>query len=272
MANKATPYGNVLVAIPARLKSTRLPEKPLKDIAGQTLLQRVWERVQRAKNVSRVVVATDSPEIETLAKSFGAEVVMTSPDITTGSARVAAAWHKLSAEDWDIVVNVQGDMPFIRPELIDRCIETLAQAPAEVSMVTIATPIFDEEMFLSKNDVKVVVTSRGEALYFSRAPIPHSRDGERPERLDASGVKRTLYGFKHFGLYVYRPSVLREFELSEISALEDLEKLEQLRLLEMGYRIGVCIVEPEMTKDSVEVDTPADLEKACRIAVATERN
>ena len=267
---KSTPCGNVLVAIPARLRSTRLPEKPLKDIAGKTLLQRVWERANMAKNVSQVVVATDSPEIETLAQSFGAKVVMTSPEITTGSARVAAAWHALSSEDWDIVVNVQGDMPFIRAELIDRCIETLARAAAEVAMVTIATPIFDEEMYLSKNDVKVVVSERGEALYFSRAPIPHSRDGNRLSRTDANGELKPLYGYKHFGLYVYRPSVLREFEHSEISPLEDLEKLEQLRLLEMGHRIGVCVVEPELTKDSVEVDTPQDLLKACEIAKRTQ--
>lgn len=263
---KSTPCGNVLLAIPARLRSTRLPEKPLKDIAGKTLLQRVWERAHTARNVSKVVVATDSPQIQDLAQGFGAEVVMTSPDITTGSARVAAAWHALEAGDWDIVVNVQGDMPFIRGELIDRCIETLARASADVSMVTIATPIFDEEMFLSKNDVKVVVSARGEALYFSRAPIPHSRDGNRMERPDATGTVRPLFGYKHFGLYVFRPSVLRDFEGSETSTLEDLEKLEQLRLLEMGYRIGVCIVEPELTKDSVEVDTQADLDKAVEIA------
>ena len=270
----------VLAVIPARLASTRLPEKPLKDIEGKSLVQRVWERARTAKLIDRVVVATDSEEIEREVLRFGGEVVMTSPELTTGSARVAAAARLLGGTHgdhpiaaWRTVVNVQGDMPFIKGELIDRCIHFLhAQqklkpgAGNHFGMVTIATPILDERVFLSPMDVKVVVGDGQRALYFSRAPIPHSRDGNRLEEISPAGSKRLVYGYKHFGLYVYSPEVLADFEESSMSALEEIEKLEQLRLLEMGHTIGVCIVESDLTAGSIEVDTPEDLERSRQLA------
>ena len=251
----------VLAVIPARLASTRLPEKPLKDIAGKTLLQRVWEQTKTAQLVSKIVIATDSAEIQDLGHSFGAEVMMTSAEITTGSARVAVVGAALAKNSpWDVVVNVQGDMPFIKGELIDQCVSSLLNFPEHISMVTVATPITDPEVFFSNSDVKVVVAANGEALYFSRAPIPHCRDGY------AEFPTPITYGYKHFGLYAYRPAVLEQFAASEMSELECREKLEQLRLLEMGFRIGVCVVDAELTKNFVEVDTPADLARASKIA------
>ena len=263
----------VLAVIPARLASTRLPEKPLKDIAGKTLVQRVWERARSAQSLDRVVVATDSDEIANEVARFGGEVVMTSPELTTGSARVAAAARILAGGEsavtaWRTVVNVQGDMPFIKGELIDRCVDFLHAKGDRFGMVTIATPILDENMYRSPMDVKVVVGAGSRALYFSRAPIPHSRDGNRLEEIAPNGTKRTVFGYKHFGLYVYSPNVLSDFERSDMSTLEDIEKLEQLRLLEMGHTIGVCIVESDLTAGSIEVDTPEDLERSRQLALA----
>lgn len=251
----------VLTVIPARLASQRLPEKPLRDIEGQTLLERVWRRGTSARRTGRVVIATDDARIEKLARSFGAEVVMTAESITTGSQRVAATCELLGKEHFDLVVNLQGDMPFIRPELIDRCIEFLERERSRFEMATIATPITEESTYLSSSDVKVVVGGGDRALYFSRAPVPHSRDGNR-----MSFEGREVFGFKHFGLYAFLPSTLEEFRSNELSALESVEKLEQLRLLERGYRIGVQVVPVALTADSVEVDTPADLERSREIA------
>jgi len=256
----------VLAIIPARLASQRLPEKPLKDIAGKSLLQRVWERGKSAKLITRLVVATDSAEIEQHAKSFGAEVVMTSESITTGSQRVAAAAKLLGAADWDCIMNLQGDMPFISPALLDGCIDFHRRAQPRFAMSTVATPIFDEATFLSSSDVKVVVSRKKQALYFSRAPMPHSRDGDRMLFRDAGGESAPVFGFKHFGLYVFEPETLKEYEAGDLSPLEQVEKLEQLRLLEKGLRIGVHVVAPELTSNSIEVDTPHDLERSRRLA------
>ena len=180
--------------------------------------------------------------------------------------RVAVA-SKLVEGDWDLIVNVQGDMPFIRHELIDGAIEFFIEKKWNCSMATAATPIFSKEAYLAASDVKAVVSAEGEALYFSRAPIPHSRDGDWPNYTDSSGETRTLYGYKHFGLYVFKPEVLAEYESSQLSPLEEIEKLEQLRLLEKGHKIAAHIVDPALTEGSLEVDTPNDLEAARKIAV-----
>lgn len=256
----------VLAVIPVRMSSQRLPGKPLKDIAGKTLIQRVWEKCNLAKNITRLVVATDSQDIRDQAVSFGAEVIMTSSDITTGSQRVAACWELLKENNWDLVANVQGDMPFIKAELIDNCIDFLTNNKERFVMATVATPIIKQEEFISNSAVKVVVSAQNQALYFSRSPIPHSRDGNLYNYKMQDGGDIEVYGFKHFGLYVFQPKVMKEYLGSESSPLEDVEKLEQLRLLEKGYPIGVCVVSPSMTLDSVEVDTPADLERANQIA------
>ncbi len=257
----ATSNGSVLVVIPARLASQRLPEKPLKDIVGKTLVQRVWDQVRSCALVERVVVATDSDEIASVVRNFGGEVVMTSSEITTGSERVAVA-AKLISGHWRTIVNVQGDMPFIDPKIIDDAIRLLDERRDDFGMVTIATPIYDEKSFLSPMVVKVVVDANLRALYFSRAPIPHSRDGDRL----TSDKANTLFGYKHMGLYVFTPETAERYIGSTISQLEGVEKLEQIRLLEMGVQIGVAIVDPRLTERSIEVDTPEDLERSRELA------
>ncbi|MFN8389125.1 MAG: 3-deoxy-manno-octulosonate cytidylyltransferase [Bdellovibrionota bacterium] len=256
----------VLTVIPARLASQRLPGKPLKDIAGKTLVQRVWEQGCKARCISRLIVATDSEEIRQVALGFGAEVMMTSPEITTGSQRVAAVWNELKHEGWDYVMNLQGDMPFIKPELLEQCMSFFESRREQFDMCTVATPILDEATFRSPNDVKVVVSERHQGLYFSRAPIPHSRDGAKLRYVTPGGAEIEVFGFKHFGLYAFRTDALGLFENPDQSPLEQVEKLEQLRLLERGLRIGVCVVPPDLTADSIEVDTPDDLDRSCLIA------
>jgi 3-deoxy-manno-octulosonate cytidylyltransferase (CMP-KDO synthetase) len=248
--------------IPVRMSSQRLPGKPLAEISGQTLVERVWRKASQCQTVSQVYVATDSEEIAEVVGAFGAEVVMTASSITTGSQRVAKAAQALGITS-ELIVNVQGDMPFIDPELIDRTVE-LARATPRWGMVTAATPIVEEAAFHSNSVVKVVIGGRGDALYFSRAAVPASRDGDRLRWTEESGEVISIYGYKHFGLYVFRPEVLNEFDSDELTPLESVEKLEQLRLLEQGVRIGVYVAHSRLTAQSIEVDTPADLAAAIR--------
>ncbi len=240
----------VLGVIPARLGSERLREKPLRDISGKTLVQRVWEQVGQASSISKTVVATDAEEIKKVVEDFGGEVVMTDKKLQSGSERVSAVYELLKDEAWDIIVNIQGDMPFIHPELINNTVAYLAERP-ELLAATAATPITSEEEFLSPNEVKVVLGKDNNALYFSRSPVPHSRDGKR---------YKNCFGYRHFGIYVFRPQGLELFAPgAERSELEDIEKLEQLRALAMGVKIGVYVADPELTKGAIEVDTEADL-------------
>jgi 3-deoxy-manno-octulosonate cytidylyltransferase (CMP-KDO synthetase) len=196
-------------------------------------------------------------------------VLMTSPELPSGSARVLATARILGNKEdstlgenyWDLVLNVQGDMPFIKPEVITKAVEFMLENP-QFEMGTIATPIFLEENFQSSSVVKVVVSEKWEGFYFSRAPIPHSRDGERMTDLQG----RTVFGYKHIGLYVFRPKALRVYDDQTGLQLENIEKLEQIRALEMGYRIGVCIIPEELMEPAIEVDTPDDLTRAEEIA------
>lgn len=248
----------VLAVIPARRGSTRLAEKPLKDIGGKSLVQRVWEQASGAKEIDALYVATDDEEIFQMAESYGAAAMMTASDIPTGSARVAAVSHALG-DAWDIVLNVQGDMPFINPLVIDNLITFFKQHYNQYAMVTIAIPIYDKEEFLRSSSVKVAVTDQGRALYFSRAAIPHSRDGDV---WDISTTEKQAYGLKHIGLYAFKPEALLVLEDPTPSKLEHVEKLEQLKLLEYGLPIGVCVVDSTLMTHSIEIDTLEDLEKA----------
>ena len=256
-----------LVVIPARLKSTRLPEKPLKDIGGKTLLQRVYEQACRAKLPNRVVVATDDQGIASASRNFGAEVVMTSELAATGSDRVAevAAIFKSHGQEFDLIANVQGDMPFISPAAIDLTIEALQNSDlkAEVSfgMSTLATPITSREEFERPAAVKVVIGASERALYFSRAPVPFARDPD--EAFSAPG---TIYGHKHIGLYVFRPEVLARLGTLPLLVPEQREKLEQLRALAAGIAIRVAIVARAKLEPSIEVDTQEDLDRARALA------
>lgn len=232
----------MVVVIPARYDSSRLPGKPLADICGVPMIQRVYERAAAARGVDRVLVATDDDRIRDVVRAFGGEVAMTSAAHPTGTDRIAEAMANDAAE---IVVNVQGDLPLLDPDNVAAAVTPML-ADASLPMATLMTPIRDDAELRNPNVVKVVTDAAGYALYFSRAPIPHRRDG----------VGAGVIAHRHIGLYAYRRRFLLEFARLPPTPLEQAEKLEQLRALERGYRIAVV----EVADAGVEVDTPADLD------------
>lgn len=252
-----------IAIIPARKASTRLTEKPLRDINGKTLIQRVWEQASKCKSLDKLMIATDDEEISALANSFGAKVILTSSDIPSGSARVAAVTEELS-EEWDIALNIQGDMPFIKPEVIDLALSFFKENYDKFSMVTIAIPIREVEEFKRPAAVKVVISEDFRALYFSRAPIPHPRENDRWDIVPEDG--KPFFGLKHIGLYLFKEEALKDLRDWSVSKLEIVERLEQLKLLELGHSIGVCIVPEELMATSIEVDTESDLQAAVEMA------
>lgn len=249
------------VVIPARHASTRLPGKPLLDIGGRPMIQRVVEQAC-ASSAERVVVATDDARIAAAVhdpRSPGAVIaLMTNPDLPSGTDRAAAVAGKLGWDDATVVVNVQGDEPFLPPALIDQVAELL-QRDESAGVATLATPVRSLEEFLDPNVVKVVTADDGAALYFSRAPIPWTRDGA-PE-----GAGQGQFGgaMRHVGIYAYRVGALRRITGLPPSDLELREKLEQLRALANGIRIvvGTCRVPPPPG-----VDTDRDLARARELA------
>lgn len=234
----AAPKG-VAVVIPARYASERLPGKPLAQIDGRPMIWYVWEKARKSRLATRVVVATDDGRIAEAVKDFGGEAIMTSPACASGTDRVAEAARGLSEE---IIVNLQGDEPMMHPSVIDAVAAPLL-ADQAISMTTAALLRDDPEEFLRPSVVKVVTDAGGDALYFSRSPIPHYRDA-------GSGRYR-----KHLGIYGYRKGFLFTVAALPPSPLEEAERLEQLRVLESGYRIRVV----DVAHDSVGVDTQEDL-------------
>lgn len=232
------------VVIPARLASTRLPNKPLADIGGLPMIVRVAQRAALS-GAGRVVVATDAPEVATACAVHGVQALMTRADHPSGSDRLAEAVEQLGLADDDAVVNVQGDEPLIAPAMIDACAATLAAQP-DCVMATVAHALQDPAEFANPNVVKLVTDKAGRALYFSRAPIAWWRDG-------AGQPNQAL---RHVGLYAYRAGFLRRFPTLAVSPLEQIESLEQLRVLWHGERIAVHI-SPEQPGPGV--DTPEDL-------------
>jgi len=246
----------VLGVIPARYGSTRLPGKPLAEIAGKPMIEHVYRSAARAKILDRIIVATDDRRIEAAVRSFGGEVMMTSPKHPSGTDRMAEVARKIKAQ-W--LVNIQGDLPFIGAATIRRAVEPMRKDPSIV-MSTVCTAIYDEAEWHNPNVVKVLKDRAGYALYFSRAPIPFARrDRIEPSgRKFSSPSKRRLRGYRHLGLYVYRREFLLKFARLRPTALERIESLEQLRALEHGYRIYVT----EVDERAVEVDTAEDLQRA----------
>jgi 3-deoxy-manno-octulosonate cytidylyltransferase (CMP-KDO synthetase) len=240
------------VLIPARLASTRLPDKPLADIAGQPMIVRVAQRAH-ASAAQRVVVAADSPSIVDACKQHGIEVVLTRQDHPSGSDRLAQACELLGLSGQDLVVNVQGDEPMIEPALIDS-VAALLDARSDASMSTAAHRIDSVDEFVNPNVVKVVLDARGLALYFSRAPIPWWRDGFG----DGIRTLPELRPLRHVGIYGYRAGFLREFPRLPQAPIEVTEALEQMRALWHGHRIAVHVT---ATAPGVGVDTPEDLER-----------
>jgi 3-deoxy-manno-octulosonate cytidylyltransferase (CMP-KDO synthetase) len=242
------------VLIPARLTSTRLPNKPLADIGGVPMVVRVAQRALQSSAI-RTVVAADSAAIVDKCAEFGIAAVLTQADHPSGSDRLAEACSLLGLADDDIVVNVQGDEPLIDPALID-AVAALLRARPDCAMSTAAHSISELADFVNPNVVKVVLDARQSALYFSRAPIPVARDFAGKAWWDAgSALPRPL---RHVGIYGYRVGFLRQFPALEPAPLEQLESLEQLRALWHGHRIAVHLTEHA---PGPGVDTPEDLER-----------
>jgi 3-deoxy-manno-octulosonate cytidylyltransferase (CMP-KDO synthetase) len=242
----------ILGVIPARYASTRFPGKVLAQISSKSMLQHVYERASQARYLTNTIIATDDDRVVQAARRFGAIVRLTHSDHLSGTDRVAEI---ASGENADIVVNIQGDEPLIDPAAIDAAILPLAHEP-EIVMATLKKKIEDPREVGDPNVVKVVTDRAGDAIYFSRCPIPFIRDGSA----GATGVH-----FKHVGLYVYRRDFLLQYSLLPVGPLEQAEKLEQLRALENGFRIRVVETEYE----SLGVDTPEDLERVSRLFEST---
>ncbi len=237
----------ILGVIPARIASTRLPGKLLLDLGGMSVLERAWRQVCQAKKLNRVIIAAGDQTIATAARAFGAEVVEVFDDLPSGSDRVAAAAKRLDSPiPPDVIVNIQGDEPFLEPAAIDAVVEMLRNRP-EADVATAVTPLRSRAEFEAASAVKAVLTSDGRALYFSRSPIPSGWTESAP-----SG------GYRHLGLYGYRPAALEAFVSHPPAELEKLEKLEQLRLLDLGFTIVAAVVEDR----GVGIDTKKDLEFA----------
>jgi len=230
---------SIIAIIPARLASTRLGEKPLLAETGKPLIQHTVECVLRAKAIRRVVVATDAQRIADVVEAFGGEVIMTSADHRTGTDRLAEAAEHLHLADDDIVINVQGDEPDIPPECIDRLVELISTAEAPMATLAAALPAEGAD---DPNKVKVVLDAAGQAMYFSRAKVPHDRSG--------GGAPYLL----HLGVYAYRVAFLKRFAGLSQTPAELAEKLEQLRALEHGFDIAVAVVD----YDGIGIDTPED--------------
>ncbi len=242
--------------IPARYASSRFPGKPLVDIGGRSMIQRVYERVAAAELVDQVIVATDDERILQNVKAFGGQALMTRLDHQSGTDRCAEVVEQI--ESAELIVNIQGDEPFIDPEQINQVIRPLKAERVEIS--TLARRIDQTEELFNANVVKVVLSQAQRALYFSRSPIPYLRNAPQTDWL-----KHAPY-YKHIGLYGFRRSALLEVTTLPVSTYERAESLEQLRWLESGRQIFVGITAGE----TLGVDTPADLERA-RSLLANER-
>jgi len=236
----------VIGIIPARYDSTRFPGKPLVDIAGMTMIQRVYNQVKHAASLSEVVVATDDQRIFDHVKSFAGNVVMTKKEHQSGTDRCAEVINNISG--FDIAINIQGDEPFIDPQQIDLLVSCF-QRP-EVKIATLVRPIQELTDLENVNKPKVVLNQKSEALYFSRQPIPYMRGADIKEWLS----KETYYN--HIGIYGFKVETLKELAKLPISKLETTESLEQLRWLDNGYRIQTAV----STHINDAIDSPEDLQ------------
>lgn len=252
-----------IVVIPARYNSSRLPGKPLADIAGAPMVERVWQQACASK-ASHVLIATDDERIETVACGFGAEVIRTSPDHPNGTSRLAEVVARLKLPPATCIVNVQGDEPLLPPALINQVAEALIARP-EVAIATLAEPIEDMETLARASVVKVVRDHREQALYFSRAPIAWSRDNFPADvfsRPQGHLPKASIPWLRHIGLYAYRASFLTDYAALSVSPLETIEQLEQLRALYHGYAIHVGL---SPVAYPAGVDTQQDLDRVRQV-------
>ncbi|MGI4844730.1 MAG: 3-deoxy-manno-octulosonate cytidylyltransferase [Janthinobacterium lividum] len=242
------------VIIPARLASTRLPNKPLADLGGKPMVVRVAERA-RASGAARIIVATDHPDILAACEAHGIEACMTRADHPSGTDRIAEVARKLGLAPSEVVVNLQGDEPLIDPALLSACAARIVDG---VPMATVAHPIADVAEVFNPNVVKVVLDKAGRALYFSRATIPWHRDAFAASK---EALPAGYAPLRHVGLYAYSNAFLQAYPALESSPLETIEALEQLRVLWHGYPIAVHITD---SAPPAGVDTPDDLERVRR--------
>lgn len=243
-----------VVVIPARFASSRLPGKPLADIGGKSMIEWVWRQAIQS-GAARVVIATDHPEVQRVAQGFGAEVLMTSPEHNSGTERLAEVVKLLALSAETVVVNVQGDEPFIPPTIIAQVAANLSKQH-KARMATLAVPLQHAAEIGNPNVVKVVTDQQGYALYFSRSAIPFDRDAKFSQQL-ADHYRR------HIGIYAYRAGFILDYVQWPASTLEQIECLEQLRVLWQGESIHV---DTALEIPPVGVDTPDDLAKAQRHA------
>ena len=242
-----------IAIIPARYASVRFPGKLMQLLGDRTVLQRVWEQVHQCELIDKVVIATESVEIQNLAQEFGAEVIMTSEDHQSGTDRIYEAYTQLHSH-YDYIINIQADEPFITSDMIQLVIEKHQQSKADIA--TPITRIHESEELFANSNIKVVIDANYNAMYFSRSVIPYYRDLEM-----SSWVEHGTY-WKHIGLYSYTESALQAFVNHTPGQLELIEKLEQLRLLEQGFTYHCIEVNP---LNGPGIDTPEDLIKAQQI-------
>ncbi|MBI5021249.1 MAG: 3-deoxy-manno-octulosonate cytidylyltransferase [Ignavibacteriales bacterium] len=239
---------NIVAIIPARYASTRLPAKPLIDLCGKPMIQRVYEQVKQSSLIKRVIVATDHTDIASVVSKFG-EVIMTPTYLKSGSDRIAYVAKDL--KDADIIVNVQGDEPLIPPKILDEAIRPLL-SDSSINVGTVVKPITSSEELFNPSVVKAVLDNKNFGLYFSRSPIPYFRGATESKEWQLSHIY-----YKHLGIYVFRRDFLLQYSNWNETPYEKAEQLEQLRILENGFKIKATITE----LDSIAVDTPSDADR-----------
>lgn len=237
----------ILGIIPARYASTRFPGKPLVDIAGKSMIQRVFEQARKCIQLTEVIVATDDDRIFDHVSEFGGVAAMTSSDHQSGTDRCAEV--AMAQPDYDVIINIQGDEPYIDPEQITKLISCFNDPGTQIA--TLVKKIQTDQELNNTNSPKVILNKRSEAIYFSRSPLPHIRGQEL-----RNWLQHFTY-FKHIGIYGYRAAVLQQITKLPVSSLEKAESLEQLRWIENGYKISAAETEIE----TIAIDTPEDLEK-----------
>jgi 3-deoxy-manno-octulosonate cytidylyltransferase (CMP-KDO synthetase) len=233
----------ILCVIPSRIGSTRLPRKPLLEIQGKPMIQWVYENASRCQVLTKVIVATDNEEIASVIKQAGGHVQMTDPELQTGSDRVAVVAEKYP--DMDVIINLQGDEPFIKPKMLEQLVAPYL-AGEKPEMTTLAYPLDMKTKYQEPGAVKVITDLKGNAIYFSRSPIPYFR------------IQTQVPVYHHMGLYAFRRDFLMVYKTLEQTPLEKAEILEQLRVLENGYKIRVCLTEDK----TLEINTPEEFAAA----------
>lgn len=244
------------VIIPARFASTRLPGKPLADIAGKPMIQHVWQQAQQA-GAKRVIVATDNEKVRDVVLAFGGEVCMTAEQHQSGTERLAEVVDKLVIPDDEIIVNIQGDEPLIPPIIVSQVAHNLVKH--QVNMATLAVKLTDIDELFNPNVVKALTDKKGYVLYFSRAAIPWDRDQFKSlSEVELQSLQLTESYLRHIGIYAYRAGFIKQYVAWQATALEKIESLEQLRVLWYGEKIHL---ELALQEPAVGVDTAEDLEK-----------